>query len=400
MHPRSRLALLLGSVALASACAAPRRAPDPAPVPQVGLDSLPLPDTTPVVVVDSVPPVTPDTAPGRRTFADARVCAGGDVTIGTNLDTSWAARRGVDPFPDPDRLVSPLAPLVADAQIVLLNVEGAIGEGPAPRKCREGSTNCYAFRQPVPVAGALRRVNPAAAVVGNVANNHARDAGVSGLALTVRHLREAEVYVTGADTIATLVPLPDGDTVAVLGFSTSGGPDPRDLAAVRRHVARAAAAHPRVVVTMHMGAEGSQAQRTPDATEMFLGINRGNSVAFARTAVESGADAVIGHGPHVMRAAEWQGDALILYSLGNLLTYGPFSMDEPKNRGAIACVVLDPEGRVVDAELRSTRQVEAGVLVPDPTRRAAVLVDSLSRLDFPSTAPRVEQSRLLRPRAP
>ena len=236
-------------------------------------------------------------------------------------------------------------------------------------------------------------------MVGNVANNHARDAGETGLIQTVRHLAAAGVQVTGVDALPTVVITPAGDTVAFLGFSTSGGPDPRDLEAVRYAVRRAAGHYPRVVVTMHMGAEGGKAQRTRDQTEIFLGsINRGNMVAFARTAVAAGAKLVIGHGPHVMRAMEWQGDALIMYSLGNLVTYGPFSFGEPMNRGAVACATLDPEGRVVDAVVRSTRQVKPGYVYRDSSRRAAVLVDSLSRLDFPGTGARVRaDGTVLRP---
>lgn len=338
----------------------------------------------------------PDPHPGDSVPAEGvRVCAGGDVTLGTNLNPGWvhnASRRygmRVDPYPDPDSLLSPLRPLVEDADVVLLNVEGAIGEGPAPRKCGPRSTQCYAFRQPVGTAAALRRLADGAEVVGNVANNHAGDAGASGLRATVRHLERAGVHVTGADTLPTVVVTARGDTVAFLGFSTSGGPDPRDLRAVRRHVRRAAAAHPRVVVTMHMGAEGVRAQRTRDATEIFLGINRGNSVAFARTAAEAGASLVVGHGPHVMRAVEWHGETLILYSLGNLLTYGPFSLAEPLNRGALACATLDEEGRVSDALLRPTRQRPPGLVRRDLSGRALVLADSLSRLDFPASGARV-----------
>ncbi|MEE9133929.1 MAG: CapA family protein, partial [Gemmatimonadota bacterium] len=167
------------------------------------------------------------------------------------------------------------------------------------------------------------------------------------------------------------------------------GPDARDISAVRRHVARAFARYRRVVVSVHMGAEGRDAQRTSNTTETFLGENRGNPVAFAHAAVESGASLVIGHGPHVLRAAEWRGDALIFYSLGNLLTYGPFNQREPNNRGAIACASIDAAGRVADVVLRPTRQVPPGLVSPDPTGRGAVLVDSLSRLDFPETGGRV-----------
>ena len=92
---------------------------------------------------------------------------------------------------------------------------------------------------------------------------------------------------------------------------------------------------------------------------------------------------------HVMRAIEWHGDALAIYSLGNLLTYGPFTMSEPLNRGGIACATLDGEGTVLEAVLRSTVQTPPGIARPDPTHRAAALVDSLGRLDFPLSGARL-----------
>ena len=330
---------------------------------------------------------------------DLRVCAGGDVLLGNNLDTLWAQRasarltRPVDPFPDPDSLLSPLRPLVADADLVLLNVEGAIGSGAAPRKCRPGSTNCYAFRQPVAAAGALKRFADPATAVGNVANNHALDAGPNGFVATIDHLSQAGVAVTGADTTPTVVVASAGrDTLAVLGFSTfRAGADARDLDAVRRHVARAFARYRRVIVSVHIGAEGRDALRTADRTEVFLGENRGNPVAFARTALESGASLVIGHGPHVLRAAEWRGDGLVFYSLGNLLTYGPFNMREPLDRGALVCASIDAAGRVREAVLLPTRQYPPGLVGIDASGRGAALVDSLSRLDFPASGARVSR---------
>lgn len=350
-------------------------------------------DTLPAPPRDSAPP---DAAAVPAPPPPLRICAGGDVTLGTNLDTTWVATasarlgRRVPALPSPDSLLAPLAPLLADADVVLLNVEGAIGEGrPGRRKCAPGSTACFAFRSPPAAAGALRRVAPQAAVIGNLANNHARDAGDSGWHTTARLLRGADVSVTGQDTLATVVVTAAGDSVAVLGFSAWAGPSVNDLAAVRRHVARAAAEHRRVVVSVHMGAEGPRAVRTLDVREVSFGEERGNPVAFARAAVESGADLVVGHGPHVMRAAEWRDGVLVLYSLGNLVTYGPFSMGEPLNRGAVACADLDADGQVVAAELRPTRQRPPGLVEPDTAGAAALLVDRLGRADFPGTGARV-----------
>jgi hypothetical protein len=374
---------------------APQETPPPEPEPQVA-EVVEPEQPTPEFAEPAEPDTTPEPPP-EEPRQPVRVCAGGDLLLGNNLDTLWAGRASarlgqpVAAFPSPDSLLSPLRPLVSDADVVLLNIEGAIGEGPAPGKCRPGSTTCYAFRQPTEVASALGRFADPAMVVGNVANNHALDAGLEGWHSTLRHLAEAGVEATGADTLPTLVTSPSGrDTIAVLGFSTfRAGIDARDLSGVRRHVARAFARHRRVVVSVHMGAEGRDAQRTSDATEMFLGENRGNPVEFARVATESGAALVIGHGPHVLRGVEWRGDALVFYSLGNLLTYGPFNQREPNSRGGIACAAIDEAGRISGAAFRPTVQRSPGLVSFDLSGRGSFLVDSLSGLDFPEAGARV-----------
>ncbi|HEY9426771.1 MAG TPA: CapA family protein [Gemmatimonadaceae bacterium] len=332
------------------------------------------------------------TAPRAGGDAGVRVCAGGDVTLGTNLDTTWTGkmsewlRRPVPALPNPDVVLRPLGPLVGDADVVLVNVEGAIGSGPMEKpKCEPGARGCFALRQPPATAAALRRLSSRGEVVGNLANNHARDAGERGLERTVALLERAHVHVTGVDTLATPVVTRGGDTVAFLGFSTSTGPDPRDLAAVKRHVARAAARYPLLVVTMHLGAEGRSAQRTRDTMEVYFEERRGNPVAFAHAAADAGAKLIVGHGPHVVRALEWRNESLIAYSLGNLVTYGPFSLREPLNRGAILCAVLDAKHGVLDAHLRPTKQRAPGRVSSDRSSRAVILADSLARLDFPDS---------------
>jgi hypothetical protein len=412
--------LLAAGLAIAAGCG-PSTTPAPAPAPSTpptaraprASDSARV-DTTRRVeaqipragrAAPRVPGRT-DILPARSLRGPVRVCAGGDVTLGTNLDTAWTRvasarlRTRFGQRDDPASLLVPLRPLVADAELVLLNVESAIGAGNAPTKCSTRSTNCFAFRAPPTSAAALRALRRGGTVIGNIANNHARDAGSEGRDSTIAALSRAGVMLTGADTIATPVPTAAGDTVGVLGFYTSDStPDARDTAAVRRHVARASERYPTVIVTMHLGAEGRDAQRTSDATEIFLGIDRGNPVAFADAAVRGGAALVIGHGPHVLRAIEWrEGGALIAYSLGNLLTYGPFRLREPSNRGAVLCATIDQTGRPRDAELRSTRQLAPGVLRHDASARAVTLVDSLSRLDFPATGVRVARAGRLQSR--
>lgn len=338
-----------------------------------------------------------------------RICAGGDVTLGSNLDTAWIHRMTGLVVPDsvpvpesllaahltpPESLIARLRPLVSGSDIVLINAEGAIGTGTATgQKCLPGHKLCYLLRSSPSAARALRVLaDTPTAVVANVANNHTHDAGPTGFATTVALLDSAGLLVTGADTAPTLVATPWGDTTAILGFSAWTEPGVDDTAMVHRLVASVAARYPRVVVTAHLGAEGHDAQRTPDALERFGGERRGNPVAFAHAAVDAGAGLVIGHGPHVLRAAEWRHGALILYSLGNLLNYGPFDLREPMDRGAVACATLDAAGRPHDVVLRATVQIDPGIVRLDVKRRRALtLVDSLGRLDFPKTRAAVDR---------
>ena len=73
-----------------------------------------------------------------------------------------------------------------------------------------------------------------------------------------------------------------------------------------------------VLVTMHIGAEGTDRMRVPSGPETYLGEARGDSRAFGHAVVDAGADLVVGHGPHVVRGIEWYRGRLIAHSLGNL----------------------------------------------------------------------------------
>jgi hypothetical protein len=338
----------------------------------------------PILLLLAAPAGSQD-APALRQSRAVRVCSGGDVAIGTNLDTTWAVQKRVRAFPDPVALVTRLAPLFDGSDIALVNVEGAIGSGEARQKCARRSSLCFAIRQAPGTERAIRAFAPMAQVVGNVANNHARDAGAPGFAETTRRLGEAGVHVAGADTLATPIAVGEIDTVAVLGFGAWAEPSVHDLDAVRRHVERAAERYGRVIVTMHIGAEGAAARHTPDSVERYAGEKRGNSVAFSRVASEAGASLVIGHGPHVLRGMEWSGRALVAHSLGNLLTYGPFTLSGYNGRAAVLCTTLQPDGSVTDATLLSTKQVQPGIASPDSLKLALNDLRELSATDFPVT---------------
>ena len=52
-----------------------------------------------------------------------------------------------------------------------------------------------------------------------------------------------------------------------------------------------------VIVSFHVGAEGSSKSHLTRSDELFLGENRGNPYKFERTVIDAGADIVFDHGP-------------------------------------------------------------------------------------------------------
>jgi hypothetical protein len=123
----------------------------------------------------------------------------------------------------------------------------------------------------------------------------------------------------------------------------------------------------------------------PTGEERFYGENRGDLRKFTHLAVDSGADLVIGHGPHVLRGMEIYRDRLIAYSLGNFATYGRFNLTGAMGVGAVLEAVLDREGRLVSGRILPTRQVGEGVPEKDPAGSALKYVRMLSAEDFPET---------------
>jgi hypothetical protein len=173
----------------------------------------------------------------------------------------------------------------------------------------------------------------------------------------------------------------------VLGFAPYGWTQSVvDIPAAAALVRRAASAADLVVVNMHAGAEGADKAHVRPGTEMFLGENRGDPMAFARAVVDAGADLVVGHSPHVMRGMEWYKGRLIAYSLGNFAGYKVLSSAGPLGVGGILKVTLRADGGWVDGSLVPTRMVNGGLPALDRKRQALSLVRDLSAADFGATA--------------
>ena len=277
--------------------------------------------------------------------------------------------------------------------VVLGNLEGTLASG-GSSKCGAKSTSCYAFRAPPDYARVLKR---AGFTVLNLANNHALDFGTSGQTDTVAALDAARLLHTGRPGEGAFVRV-GKIRVGIVGFAPyPWADDLRDLAAARRLVRAAGRLADVVVVTMHAGAEGSAHRHVSPGTETFLGENRGDPVAFAHAVVDAGADLVVGHGPHVLRAMEWYRGRLIAYSLGNFLGNGTLSISGPGGVSAVLQVELRRDGSWAGGRLVPVRLVPPGLPELDPGKAALGEVRDLSRQDFGPRGVRVSAGGALVP---
>jgi hypothetical protein len=182
-------------------------------------------------------------------------------------------------------------------------------------------------------------------------------------------------------------------TVAFVPFGFSGRSfHVSDLETTRSVVGDAGRRADLVIVSFHGGAEGEYASKVVDATENYLGEDRGNVVQFAHAAIDAGADLVLGHGPHVPRAVELYQGRLIAYSLGNFWTYGNVSIKGVKGVMPLLRVALAPDGTFLSGRLVPLRQRLPGIPEPDPHNEAVRLMADLTREDFASGSLTITES--------
>ena len=238
---------------------------------------------------------------------------------------------------------------------------------------------CYLFRSPPRYAQHYR---DAGFDVVSLANNHARDFGEEGRDSSSLAMHAAGVLASGrAGTWSTLTH--DGLSVVFLNYAVTRNSNMLlDYEPAFEWIASFDEEYDIVVVTFHGGAEGVDTTHVPFAEEEYYGEPRGDVVWFARSAVDAGADLVIGHGPHVVRGMERYKERLIAYSLGNFATYYGISVAGIKGIAPILTSTLDGEGRFIEGKIVSTIQLRPAGPSLDPESRALNLMRGLSIEDF------------------
>ena len=279
---------------------------------------------------------------------DVSLVFGGDVAFGRVVAGEIATIGG-------DAPLAGIAPLLAGADLAVVNLECALFDG-IPPTGRPGEIRHIA-RTSEADALALAGVD-----LVSLANNHTLDAGLPGLATTADALARRNIEVVGARFDAggpsvheqVVVRAVRGLRVAFIAATDRLSPNaaPEDLAHVAftpsrrwptalpgrvRAIASSGTADV-IIVLVHWGVElvptPSRAQR-----------------ALARALIDAGARVVVGHHAHVVQEVERHADGVVFYSLGNLL----FDMSDPRTRtGALAHVRLDASGHLRQVELIPT----------------------------------------------
>jgi poly-gamma-glutamate capsule biosynthesis protein CapA/YwtB (metallophosphatase superfamily) len=158
----------------------------------------------------------------------------------------------------------------------------------------------------------------------NAANNHIYDYGVPGIERTIAYLDSADIAYVGVgptlhDAREPVIFNVKGVLIGFLGYfggkgqfaatDSSAGLAPRYPWYINEDIRNLRPLVDYVVVSFHWGNEN---ERYPEEWQQVLG----------RAAIDTGADLVVGHHPHVLQGIERYNGGVIAYSLGNFLFGG------------------------------------------------------------------------------
>lgn len=232
------------------------------------------------------------------------ITVGGDCTLGCT-DTQRESPRGFDALVSEKGLSWPfsgMAQLFSGDDLTLVNLEGPLTDASNKTEKKFNFKGPAEYAQML-VSGSVEAVT--------LANNHYADYGDAGKEDT-RAALDA-VGVTYCAPGVTAIYETRGVKIGLIGncFPYADGKRDisKDVSALREAGCQI------VLASFHWGSEYEYA---------FSGDQR----RIGRAALKAGADAVIGHHPHVAQGVEAYEDSYILYSLGNLVFGGNVDPDD------------------------------------------------------------------------
>lgn len=223
------------------------------------------------------------------------ISAVGDCTLGTDVNYASGATfvAEYNKQQDPAYFLRNVKPVFEADDLTIINFEGTFTDSGT----RQDKT--FAFRADPEYVKILTTSSVEAA---NLANNHSRDYGSQSLTDTRQHLSEAGITHFGYDE--TAIYEVKGVKIGLVGvYELPYGLGCMDK--MKERIAKVKAEGAVItIVSFHWGIER---EYYPERIQKEL----------ARTAVDCGADLVLGHHPHVLQGIETYNGKKIVYSLGN-----------------------------------------------------------------------------------
>jgi len=256
----------------------------------------------------------------------------GDCTLGG--DESWMDMRNTFMHTVAEEgMAYPFAKvrhwLEAD-DLTVVNLEGVLQDN--AKGLRKASK--WNFRGPTAYTEILTLGSVEAA---NLGNNHSRDYGERGLESTKAALSAAGIGFFIEEDVFIFEK--DGVRIALMGFQSTRYVAAQDTMAETIAALRAEGCQA-VIVSLHAG-------------KQYVAKHNTLQTELARHAIDSGADLVVGHHPHVLQGIEIYKQRTILYSLGNFAYGGnrrPRPLEFPSVVAQVA-LAFDGEGRYVSQTL-------------------------------------------------
>ncbi|SNT38988.1 capsule synthesis protein PGA_cap [Ekhidna lutea] len=304
------------------------------------------------------------------------IAAVGDIMIGTNFPN-----KSYLPDNDGSYLWRDVQPFLQNANITFGNLEGTIlDEGGEQKECNNPKL-CYLFRSPEYLA---RNFTANGFDLMSVANNHANDFGETGRKNTQRVLDSLGIAHAGSVdqpfTIAKIGRLKIGFCAFAPNRGTVSIHQYENIKSIIQHLDSLTDI---VVASFHAGAEGSKHQHVTRKREYYYGEDRGNVYELAHLMIDNGADIILGHGPHIVRAIEVYKERIIAYSLGNFLTYGRFNLRGLAGEAPLLIVKTDATGRFMTGQIHAFRQSYSLGPRNDLNLSSIKTIQRLSLEDFP-----------------
>jgi poly-gamma-glutamate synthesis protein (capsule biosynthesis protein) len=280
-------------------------------------------------VLDYLPIVSKKVVPAPE--RSIRLIAVGDIMLSRGVDMKMEKKGGDYPF-------LKMKDLLSKGDIVFANLESPIF--PGTLMPTEGTTF---WARP----GREDVLKDVGFDVLSLANNHMGNQGIRGVNYTVYALDKVGIAHVGAGRDKDKANAPailekDGIKLAFLAY-TDGAIIPSsyeatdynagvvymDWADLEGDIKKAKESADFVIVSMHAGTEYTN---RPDKKQ----------IDFARKAIDSGAELVIGHHPHNIQDIEKYKDKYIFYSLGNFVFDQMWS--EGTRQGMVADIIIKKNG--------------------------------------------------------